>query len=77
MGLAPDSFFSAKALRHEVIKTVFLIQAAFIHLNPGSLRHQIIGILDPRIDWRVLNVAVSVSADPVKFDEPIANTVLQ
>lgn len=74
MELAPGPVFPVKALCHKMVQAVFLIQTAFLHFNSGRLRHQIISILDPRIDRRVLDVAVSVSADPVELNEPIAES---
>ena len=61
-----------KAPRHEMMPSMFLIDPALLHLQPGRARHQRIGILDPRILRRIGSLFVAVHLNAVKLDQPIA-----
>ena len=56
---------------HKVKAPLLLIQPAIAHSNSGVAGHQVIAILNSRILRGVLPLFVAVTADAVKFHQPV------
>lgn len=61
-----------KTFSHEMTVFFFFQQTAFVHVDTGSTRHPVIGILNLAIAFGIFQFPVLVAANAIKLQQPIA-----